>query len=157
MSVSAEQIIALLPLVMLAGTAVLVMLAIAFWRIHRLVFFITLAGLAGSFALLFAADSANVRMVTSLVVIDRWAVIFLGLSIFGSFAVTLFSYPYFQSRAEKPEEFYLLLLIATFGSGVLVCSAHFASFFLGLEILSVSLLPDDCVPGAECRRAGGGA
>ena len=33
----------------------------------------------------------------------------------------------------------MLLLTATLGSAVLVASTHFASFFLGLEILSVSL------------------
>jgi NADH-quinone oxidoreductase subunit N len=37
------------------------------------------------------------------------------------------------------EEFYLVLLLATVGGATLVMSAHFASFFLGLEILSVSL------------------
>ena len=37
------------------------------------------------------------------------------------------------------EEFYVLLLLATLGSAVLAASTHFASFFLGLEILSVSL------------------
>ena len=34
---------------------------------------------------------------------------------------------------------YVLTLIATLGAGTLVSSAHFASFFLGLEILSVAL------------------
>src|SRR5581483_8749231 len=37
------------------------------------------------------------------------------------------------------EEFYVLVLLATLGSAVLVASSHFASFFLGLEVLSVSL------------------
>src|SRR5690606_32878311 len=35
--------------------------------------------------------------------------------------------------------YYILLLLATLGATVLVCSNHFASFFLGLEILSLSL------------------
>ena len=38
-----------------------------------------------------------------------------------------------------PEEYYVLLLLATIGSQVLVASTHLISFFIGLEILSVSL------------------
>ena len=37
------------------------------------------------------------------------------------------------------DEVYVLLLVATLGAAVLVASSHFASFFLGLELLSVSL------------------
>lgn len=33
----------------------------------------------------------------------------------------------------------MLLLLAILGSQVPVCSTHFASFFLGLEILSVAM------------------
>ena len=45
-----------------------------------------------------------------------------------------------RARAEPPEEFYLLVLLATLGAVALVASDHFASFFLGLETLSISLL-----------------
>jgi NADH-quinone oxidoreductase subunit N len=39
----------------------------------------------------------------------------------------------------RPEEFYVLLLLAVVGSLVLVASNHFVSFFLGLEVLSIAL------------------
>ncbi|MDQ2924176.1 MAG: NADH-quinone oxidoreductase subunit N, partial [Acidobacteriota bacterium] len=54
-------------------------------------------------------------------------------------AVALLSYGYFERCEGDHEELYVLLLLATLGSQVLVCSTHFASFFLGLEILSVAL------------------
>ena len=44
-----------------------------------------------------------------------------------------------QRHSETREELYVLLLVATLGSMVLVASSHFVSFFLGLEILSVAL------------------
>ncbi|MGH9416379.1 MAG: NADH-quinone oxidoreductase subunit N [Terriglobales bacterium] len=44
-----------------------------------------------------------------------------------------------QGPAPRPEEFYILLLLAALGAAVLAASAHFASFFLSLEILSISL------------------
>ena len=54
-------------------------------------------------------------------------------------AVAILSWSYLQRRHVHPEEYYMLLLTATLGGAVLVASTHFASFFLGLEILSVSL------------------
>ena len=53
--------------------------------------------------------------------------------------VFLFAYDYLKRRQERPEEFYLLVLLATTGAMVLVVSRNFASFFLGLELLSVAL------------------
>src|SRR5260370_42576206 len=53
--------------------------------------------------------------------------------------VFLFAYDYLKRRQERPEEFYLLVLLATIGAMVLVVSRNFASFFLGLELLSVAL------------------
>src|ERR1044072_5706988 len=63
----------------------------------------------------------------------------MGLIFAGSFVVTLLSYSYLERHSEQREEFYLVLLLATLGPAVLVASTHFVSFFLGLEILSVSL------------------
>ena len=51
----------------------------------------------------------------------------------------LISYGYLERREEHPHDYYTLLLLATLGGAVLVASTHFASFFLGLEVLSVSL------------------
>jgi NADH-quinone oxidoreductase subunit N len=90
--------------------------------------------------LLVAAPHAP-RTVTPLLVIDRYAIFYTGLILVASFAVALLAFSYLERHEGKPEEFYLLLLLATLGSVVLVSSNHFASFFLGLEILSVSLYP----------------
>jgi len=129
----------LLPLIVLAGTPVLVMLVVAFIRNHRLTLALTLVGLAAAFALLFVAAPAAPHSVTGLLVIDQYAIFYTGLILAASAAVALLAFTYLEKRGEHPDEFYLLLLLATLGSAVLVSSNHFASFFLGLEILSVSL------------------
>ena len=77
---------------------------------------------------------------TLLFVIDGYAVFYMGLIFVASIAVLLLSYGYLAARRERPEEFYLLVLLATLGAIALVASHHFASFFLGLETLSMSLL-----------------
>ncbi len=63
----------------------------------------------------------------------------MGLIIASAAAVAVLSYRYFEKHEGHREELYLLLLLATLGCAVLVASSHFASFLLGLEILSVSL------------------
>jgi NADH-quinone oxidoreductase subunit N len=131
--------IALLPLIVLAGTSVLVMVGIAVRRSHRFTLGLTLAGLTAAFGSLWIAAPLAPRQVTPLLVIDHYALFYFGLLIAGGFAVALLAYDYLAKVDINREELYLLLLIATTGGAILVASSHFASFFLGLEMLSVSL------------------
>jgi NADH-quinone oxidoreductase subunit N len=131
--------IALAPLLVLSLTAVVVMLVIAVRRSHELIASLTLAGLAAACASCWWAAPLAPRQVTQLLIVDRFALFYTGLIIAASFVVVLISYGYFERHDVRREEFYVLLLTATVGSVVLVASNHFASFFLGLEILSVTL------------------
>jgi len=133
------DILALLPLLLIAGTAVVVMLGIAFRRDHALAAGLTLVGLTAAFISIFAAAPPVPRQVTSLLLMDRFALFYIGLIIASAAVVAMLSYRYFENHDGQREELYLLLLLATLGCAVLVASSHFVSFFLGLEILSVSL------------------
>jgi NADH-quinone oxidoreductase subunit N len=130
---------ALLPLMIISATAVVVMLAIAWRRSHVLTVILTLAGLGIAFASLKAAAEAAPRQVTTLLIVDFYALFYTGLIIAAAFASAVLSYGYFKKHEDPSEELYVLLLVATLGSAVLASSSHFASFFLGLEILSVAL------------------
>jgi NADH-quinone oxidoreductase subunit N len=136
---NATDTLALLPLLLLAGTAVLVMLGIAVKRSHALAAGLALVGLAASFLSVFAVAPLVPRQVTSLLLIDGYALFYLGLIIASAAVVAVLSYQYFAKHDGQREELYLLLVLATLGCGVLVTSVHFASFLLGLEILSISL------------------
>ena len=70
---------------------------------------------------------------------DGYALFFMGLLVLAGLAVTVFSYHYLEQHNCPKEEYYVLLLLAVLGSAGIVASNHFASFFLSLEILSVSL------------------
>jgi NADH-quinone oxidoreductase subunit N len=115
------------------------MMSIAFRRSHALASTLTLVGLAVAFWSLWPAAGEVPRQVTPLLVIDRFALYYFGLIIAATFAVVLMSYGYLERHDVRREEFYVLLLVAALGSAVLVSSDHFISFFLGLEILSVTL------------------
>ncbi len=129
----------LLPFLIMSGGAVTAMLAIAFRRSHRLTVALTIASLLCAAASLGPAWASAPRMATHLLIVDGYALFFTGLILTGAIAVAGLSYSYLELRSRNPEEFYLLLLLATLGASILTASAHFASFFLGLEILSVSI------------------
>jgi NADH-quinone oxidoreductase subunit N len=153
---SLAELARLLPLIGVGATTVVVMLVVAFYRHHLLTASLTLIGLAAAFLTLWVAPAAPSAQVTSLLVLDGYARFYLGLIVATAFGVTLLAYDYLEARESRPEEFYLLLLLATLGSGVLVASSHFASFFLGLETLSIALYALIAYPRVErnCIEAG---
>lgn len=136
------DLIALSPLILLAATAIVVMLAAAFYRHPRPVMMLTLAGLVLSIASLFLPflprGSASPQ-VTALLILDHYALFFIGLIVVATFVVAVLCYRYFGGDESRHEALYILLLLAALGGGVLVASSHFASFLLGLELLSISL------------------
>jgi NADH-quinone oxidoreductase subunit N len=137
--VNGTDAIALLPLIVVAGTPVLVMLVTAVRRSHGFTLGLTLVGLAAAFGCLWLAAPLTSRQVTPLLEIDHYSLFYFGLLIAADFAVSILVFDYLRKRDQHREELYVLLLIATLGAMVLVASSHFASFFLGLETLSISL------------------
>src|SRR5262245_35060535 len=129
----------LLPLIVVAIASVVVLLMIAIHRNHAITAVITMIGLALAFLTIPLASTQAPRQITPLLIIDRYALFYFGLIFAASFVITLLSYGYLELRRGYPEEFYVLLLLATLGSAVLVASDHFISLFLGLETLSVAL------------------
>lgn len=131
------ELVALAPIAIVVVGAVLLLLILAFQRSHGFALAWSLAVLAFGSASLFLTGPAV--EVTPLLRMDDYARFFIGL-IYGATSVTLFlSHDYMRSRGNPAHEHYLLLILAAVGAAVLVASTHFASFFLGLEILSVSL------------------
>ena len=123
--VNARDIIALLPILVISATAVLVMMGIAWRRNHVLATGLTFVGLAGAFLSIFAAVPLAPRQVTSLLLVDRFALFYMGLIVASALVVAALSYDYFKNRDEHREELYVLLLIAAAGCAVLVASTHF--------------------------------
>lgn len=145
--------LALLPLLILAYFSTLLMVLVAFWRSHAFAFWATLVGLAAAFLSIFLTRPTGPASPTALLRIDAFSLYFTGLVIAGAFLVTLYSRDYLDaqesaipnphSEIRNPKSnasaFYVLLLLSVLGMAVIASSAHFASFFLGLETLSVSL------------------
>ena len=137
-----QDFIALSPILTLGAFALVTMLAIAFQRHHARIATFTFLSCLFTLATLPWAASAAPRTVTTLLVVDRHALLYMGLILTATMVIIALSYRYLivQFREEEGvEEYYLLLLLATFGGLVLTTAAHFVSFFLGFELLGLSL------------------
>ncbi len=144
-----DDVVALLPLIAVAAGSVVSMTAAAVRRSHRLAAALAAATLLAALALVPAASRPSPRRVTPLIAIDAYALFYMALVLAAGFVVVLLAYGYLRDRPGEREEFYLFLLLATLGAAVLAASRHFASFFLGLELLSVSLYAMIAYPRAE--------
>lgn len=129
----------ILPLILLAAGTVVGMLGIAAYRSHVTTFALTLVTLILSLLSLRPAMLARGEHVTALLRLDGYAIFFMGLLFLAAVAVVVMSYGYMKGRSTIREEYYLLVLTAMLGGATLVASTHFVSFFIGLELLNVSL------------------
>jgi NADH-quinone oxidoreductase subunit N len=136
---SASDLAVSIPVILIAATAVLLMVMVAIKRKHRPIFAVSLVGIVAAFISLWPVSQCVPHTVSALLLVDSFAIFYMGLLLATSAAVLLFAYSYLERQRAHKEEFYILVLLATAGAMVLVESSHFASFFLGLEILSVAL------------------
>lgn len=131
---------ALLPMSLLAAGALVALLLVTSVRARERMVSWTILTLAASLAATgLAAASGGARPVGDLMVVDTFASAFSALLLIAALMVTALSHGYWRRREPIRKEFYVFLLLATLGGMVLTASAHFASLFLGLELLSVSL------------------
>ena len=133
------DLLALAPLIVIVLTAAIIMIQIAVRRHHGVTVFLSIIGLAAAFLSLPIASKWSNGPVTGLMVVDAYALFYIGLILLATTATVLLGHGYLKRLGGHFEEFYLLLMLAATGAIVLVMSRHFASFFIGLEILSIAL------------------
>jgi len=137
--VTSADILALLPLVIVAYGAVVVLLVGAFWRNHTAAATICLFTVVAAFISLFTVAPLAPRQITPLLRIDTFALAYMGLFLLGALTIIIFSHGYLERTELASEKYYGLFLLAVSGMLVLAASTHFVSFFVGVEALSVAL------------------
>ncbi len=139
-AMTVTDLLAISPLITLTTMILVVMMQIAFARNLALTCLVSSVGLILTLAnIVWVAFNLDSQMVTPLIVLDPYALLFSGLIVIAAFFICLLSYSYHANRGEKQDEFLMLLLLSTLGGVTLAHSAHFASFILGLELVGVSL------------------
>ncbi len=139
MTMTLSDLLPLMPLLMVTGTAIIAMTIVAIKRNYGLIVWVTVAGLL--LAALVAANMMSLtnQQVTPLLLIDQYSLFFTAVICLSAAAIAILSYPYLQNLGDQREEYFLLLGVATIGAVVMVSSNHFVSTILGLETLSMSL------------------
>jgi NADH-quinone oxidoreductase subunit N len=139
MNFTQAQWIALLPILLTGATSIAVMGAIAIKRHHWWNATISVIGLnLALFSTIFAAHS-GAQIVTPLLVVDSYAAFYMALILVTTLATATLLHAYMEGYQGEKEEIYLLLSIAALGGVVLACANHLASFFIGVELLSIPL------------------
>ena len=133
------HLLAVSPFIVLGGTSVAVMLLSVFVRSRVAVLCLTVAGIVGTLVAVGLVAASSDRSATVLLTMDDYALFFIGLLVVTTGLVVLLSHGYLKRAELESAEYYVLILLATLGASTLVSSSHFASFFLGLELLSVAL------------------
>ncbi|WKD48837.1 NADH-quinone oxidoreductase subunit N [Microbulbifer spongiae] len=165
---SAQELFAILPLLILSAGIVILLLQVSFWRGHEGALATTLITLLSAIGSCFwvgatLSGGASSVQATGLLLVDHTTLFFCLLLLLTAVAVSIMGYSYLRLRCNPkanpvsyPEEFYVLLLLAMLGATTLVCASHFATFFLGLELISLALYPmlgfavtGDISPGRE--------
>ncbi|QGN38987.1 NADH-quinone oxidoreductase subunit NuoN [Klebsiella oxytoca] len=139
MTITPQQLIALLPLLIVGLTVVVVMLSIAWRRNHFLNATLSVLGLNAALLSLWFVGQNGAMDVTSLIRVDGYAMLYTGLVLLASLATCTFAYPWLEGYKDNKEEFYLLVLIAALGGILLAGANHLASLFLGIELISLPL------------------
>lgn len=136
---TASDLYALSPFITIAAAPIVIMLVVSIYRNHLVTAILTMLSFVIATYLAYNVSAVAPWMIGDLLIIDQYALFYMGLIFTASFIIAILSYGYLNGRQGNLEEYYLLLLTATLGSAILVASNHFIALFLGLEVLSVSL------------------
>lgn len=130
---------ALAPLIILASTAVIIMLVSSFYRNHKLIAGISVTGLSAAFISIFCITPYLPYWAEKLLIVDIFSIYFIGLTLLGALLINIISYIYFNEFNEQKEELYIMFQVSVLGAIVMISSKSLVTFFIGLELLTVPL------------------
>ena len=139
-TMSFSELMPLAPVMIVALTAVMVMILTAIKRNHDLVATASVVGLnlAGISILLSMFGGSFVPSnVMGLFMVDPFTMLYQLLIIIASLACCTLSHAYIETYKDNREELYILMLASVTGALLMVASSHYASFFISLELMSI--------------------
>jgi NADH-quinone oxidoreductase subunit N len=139
MITSFNDLLPLLPLLIVTVTSVVAMLMIGIRRSYIATGAIVITGLLVATLVAVSMMGWTNQQITPLLIIDQYSLLFTAVVCASAMVLAVLSFPYFFELDDQKEEYFLLLTIATVGAIVMVSSNHFVSTVLGLETLSMSL------------------
>jgi NADH-quinone oxidoreductase subunit N len=129
----------LTPLMILTAAPIIIMLGTVVRRNFTLAYAFTVFSFLAAFISLFIIRNYTPNNIDPLLIVDNFGILFLGILFVSVILITVLSFEYLRIQYGEREEFFILLLVSVLGASILVLAEHFVTFFLGLEILSISL------------------
>ena len=128
------------PQLIIAAGIVLAMLLVAWRRSQLLIANFTLVILMLSLIATINSLGVDKLSVTQLLAVDDYSRFAFILVLSASIVCVFLSKIMLKQVEDVHDEYYLLLLLVVLGAGILIVSDHFASLFLGFELLSIALV-----------------
>ncbi len=135
-----SMVAVILPQLIVAFGATLALLLVAWRRSQRTIAVFTSVVLIMSLLVNVSLLTMPALQVTQLLKVDGYSSFAFSLILISALAALRMSYSFLKVHTEVHDEYYLLLLLMVLGGGILVTSDHYASLFLGFELLSISLV-----------------
>ncbi|MDT0602726.1 NADH-quinone oxidoreductase subunit N [Thalassotalea castellviae] len=130
----------IVPQLIIAAGIVLAMLLVAWRRSQQLIANFTLFTLILSLVATIHGFGFDKISVTMLLAVDDYSRFAFILVLSASIVCLYLSKIMLKQVEDVHDEYYLLLLLVVLGAGILVVSDHFASLFLGFELLSIAIV-----------------
>lgn len=140
-----EQMKILLPLFILFFSPIIILILTMISATHRAILIFSLCIDLAVFGGIFYFKNVTMDILNTFSLglfkfdTDNSAFLFLCLVLASGFIIKLFSFTYIEKSGDKSGEFYFLLSLSILGASLITISAHLVSFFLSLELLSISL------------------
>ncbi|NNP71834.1 NADH:ubiquinone oxidoreductase subunit N [Acinetobacter defluvii] len=139
-TMSFSDLMPLAPVMIVALTAVVVMILTAIKRNHNLIATASVVGLnlaaLDVLIMMFGGDFVPSN-VMGMFMVDPFTLFYQLLAIVAALACCTLAHAYIETYKDHREELYILMLISVAGAMLMVASSHFASFFISLELMSI--------------------
>lgn len=132
----------LAPVMIVALTAIVVMILVAIKRNHNLIATASVVGLnlAAAYILIAMFGGSFVPAnVMGMFMVDPFSMLYQLVIIIAALACCTLSHAYIESYQDNREELYILMLCSVAGAMLMVSSSHYASFFISLELMSIPI------------------
>lgn len=132
----------LAPVMIVALTAIVVMILVAIKRNHNLIATASVVGLnlAAAYILIAMFGGSFVPAnVMGMFMVDPFSMLYQLVIIVAALACCTLSHAYIESYQDNREELYILMLCSVAGAMLMVSSSHYASFFISLELMSIPI------------------
>ena len=141
-TISFSELMPLAPVMIVALTAVVVMILTAIKRNHNLIATASVVGLnlaAINILFMMFGGAFAPSNVMGMFMVDPFTLFYQLMTIIAALACCTLSHAYIESYKDNREELYILMMISVAGAMLMVSSSHYASFFISLELMSIPI------------------